>query len=162
MATSMRLGRLDVEINGGKVTLFGRIDDASPVSTVLEHIAPGAVTIDTDGVSFVNSIGMREWIRLLRGLEGRGDQVTLTNTADVLMAQMNMISEVKGKVRIASFHAPYVCPNCGAESSPLVDVGTYGADLAKLIAPKLPCPECKHPMDLGDFPERFLLIFKTA
>lgn len=162
MATSMRLGRLDVEINGGKVTLFGRIDDASPVSTLLDQIAPGAVTIDTDGVSFVNSIGMREWIRLLRGLESRGDQVTLVNVADVLMAQMNMISSSKDAVRIASFHAPYVCPNCGAESSPLVDAIKHGAELAKLVAPKLPCPECKHPMDLGDYPERFLLIFKTA
>ena len=119
------------------------------------------MTIDTDGVSFVNSIGMREWIRLIRGLRERGDAVVLERVADVLMAQLNMISEMREKVRIASFHAQYVCSACGAESAPVIDAALHAASLAQLVAPRLPCAECSHPMDLGDFPERYLLIFKT-
>jgi len=159
--TSLRLGRLDVEIAGAELTLFGRIDDAAALGGLLDRIGHGEVTIDTDGVSFVNSIGMREWIRLIRGLRDRGDTVVLTRVADVLMAQLNMISELKEKVRIASFHAQYVCAACGAESAPVVDVAAHAASLAKMVAPRLPCPECGAPMDLGDFPERYLLIFKT-
>lgn len=159
--TSLRLGRLDVEIEGAELTLFGRIDDAAPLGTLLDQVGHGEVTIDTDGVSFVNSIGMREWIRLIRGLRERGDTVVLTRVADVLMAQLNMVSEMKDKVRIASFHAQYVCGACGAESAPIVDATEHAASLAKLVAPKLPCPECGQPMELGDFPERYLLIFKT-
>jgi len=149
--TSLRLGRLDVEIAGAELTLFGRIDDAAALGGLLDRIGHGEVTIDTDGVSFVNSIGMRE----------RGDTIVLTRVADVLMAQLNMISELKEKVRIASFHAQYVCAACGAESAPVVDVAAHAASLAKMVAPRLPCPECGAPMDLGDFPERYLLIFKT-
>ena len=159
--TGMRLGRLDIEIAGTEVTLFGRIDDASPLGEVIDKIDRGRVTIDTDGVSFVNSIGMREWIRLIRALRERGDAVVLVRVADVLMAQMNMISELREKVTITSFHAQYVCSACGAESAPLIDAVVHAASLAKLVAPKLPCPECSHPMDLADFPERYLLMFKT-
>lgn len=158
---NLRLGRLDVEINGGEVSLFGRIDDAAPIGELVDKIARGTVTIDTDGVSFVNSIGMREWIRLCRALRERGDKVELRRVADVLMAQLNMISEARTAVSITSFHAQYVCPSCGAESAPVIEVAEHAATLAKMVAPKLPCPECKHPMDLGDFPERYLLIFKT-
>ncbi len=158
---NLRLGRLDIEIDNTKVTLFGRIDDAAPISELVDKVGRGEVTIDTDGVSFVNSIGMREWIRLIRGLRERGDVVVLERVADVLMAQLNMISESRTSVRIASFHAQYVCSGCGAESAPVIQVAEHAATLAKMVAPRLPCPECNHPMDLADFPERYLLIFKT-
>jgi hypothetical protein len=156
---NLRLGRLDVEIDHSEVTLFGRIDDAAPLHELLDKIGRGEVTLDTDGVSFINSIGMRELIRLIRGLRERGDTVVLERVADVLMSQLNMISEARTSVRIASFHAQYVCSSCGAESAPVIQVAEHAASLAKMIAPKLPCPECGHPMDLGDFPERYLLIF---
>jgi len=159
--TSLRLGRLDVEIDNTRVTLFGRIDDASPLGELVAQIGRGEITIDTDGVSFVNSIGMREWIRLIRALRERGDTIVLERVADVLMSQLNMLSETRTTVRIASFHAQYVCSACGAESAPVIQVAEHAALLATLVAPKLPCPECGHPMDLGDFPERYLLIFKT-
>ncbi len=159
--TSMRLGRLDVEIEQTRVTLFGRIDDASPLGGLVAEIGRGEITIDTDGVSFVNSVGMREWIRLIRVLRERGDTIVLERVADVLMSQLNMISEARTSVRIASFHAQYVCSACGAESAPVIQVAEHAATLAKMQAPKLPCPECNHPMDLADFPERILLIFRT-
>jgi anti-anti-sigma regulatory factor len=159
--TSLRLGRLDVEIANTRVTLFGRIDDAAPLGELVNQIGRGEIVIDTDGVSFINSIGMREWIRLIRALRERGDTVVLERVSDVLMAQLNMISEARTAVRITSFHAQYVCPSCGAESAPVIEVAEHAASLAKLVAPKLPCPECSEPMELGDFPERYLLIFKT-
>jgi anti-anti-sigma regulatory factor len=160
MMTNMRMGRLDVEIDGTEVTLFGRIDDAAPISELAPKIARGQVTIDTDGVSFVNSYGMREWIRLVRALRERGDTVVLARVADVLMAQLNLIAELRTTVKVASFHAQYVCPHCGAESAPLVDAVIHADMLARLQAPKLPCPECGTAMELGDFPERYLLMFQ--
>ncbi len=154
----MRIGRLDIEITGSRAVLVGRIDDASPLGELAAKLPPGDVVIDTGGVTFVNSVGMREWIRLVRALKPRGT-VTLERVADILMAQMNLIPEFAG-TRITSVHAQYVCPACGAEAAPLVDAVANAAALAKLQAPKLPCPECKTPMDLADFPERYLSIFR--
>ncbi|MBS1122864.1 MAG: hypothetical protein H6Q90_5092 [Deltaproteobacteria bacterium] len=165
MSTPERLGRLDILIQPGhamRITLAGRIDDASPLGPLGARIPAGDVTIDTSGVRFVNSIGMREWVRLLRVLRDRGT-VTLERVADVLMTQMtqmNMIADLGSNVRITSFHAQYVCPACGAEGTPLVDVNVHGEALARLQAPKLPCPECRAQMELADVPERYLTVFR--
>jgi anti-anti-sigma regulatory factor len=147
--------RLDVKVAGNQVALVGRIDDSATFADLPARLPPGEIVIDTEGVTFVNSVGMREWIRLLRALRETGHAIRLERVADVLMTQMNLIAELAGAVAISSFHAQYVCPACGAEGTPLVEVG---GGLARM--PPLPCSECGAAMELGDFPERYLMIFK--
>ena len=142
--------RLDIQVRGNHVTLVGRIDDSVAFADVPGRLPAGEVVIDTEGVTFVNSIGMREWIRLIRALRESGRAVRLERVADVLMTQMNLIAELRGAVTISSFHAQYLCPTCGAEAAPLVDA----------TLPRVPCPECGAAMELADFPERYLTIFK--
>jgi ribosomal protein S27AE len=156
--TKLRLGRLDVDLNPGRLVLAGRIDDASPLGDLAPQVPAGNITIDTGGVTFINSIGMREWMRLVRGLKEKG-VVTFERVADVLITQMNLRPEFHG-AKITSFHAQYVCPSCGAEAALLIDAVVYADQLRRMLAPKLPCPECGKPMDLADFPERYLSLFK--
>ena len=158
--TAMKIGRLDAEISGARLVLAGRIDDsAGALADLVRQLPAGDVVIDTSGVTFVNSVGMREWMRAIRALRERGT-VTFEAVADVLITQMNLIPEFTG-VQIASFHAQYLCPACGNEATPLIDVATHGAGLRAMKAPKMPCPECGAAMDLGDFPERYLSLFRT-
>jgi anti-anti-sigma regulatory factor/predicted RNA-binding Zn-ribbon protein involved in translation (DUF1610 family) len=155
-----RNSRLDLRVEGSRVSLTGRIDDSSSFGELATQLPAGGVVLDTSGVTFVNSVGMREWLRLVRGLRQRGT-IILERVADVLMTQMNLIPEFATSVQISSFHAQYVCPSCGHESAPLVDVATHAEGLKSMKAPKLPCPECGALMDLGDFPERYLSIFRN-
>jgi predicted RNA-binding Zn-ribbon protein involved in translation (DUF1610 family) len=156
--SSFRSGRLDVQLSGARAVLAGRIDDSCRLGELAGQLPPGDVVIDTAGVTFVNSIGMREWGRFVRALRERGT-VTLEAVADVLMAQMNLITEFLGAVQILSFHAGYVCPRCGYEASVLIDAVAHAAALRRLQAPALPCPECGAAMELADFSERYLSIF---
>jgi DNA-directed RNA polymerase subunit RPC12/RpoP len=156
----MKLGRLDVSVVGSRVTLVGRIDDTSPLGELVAQL-PADVTIDTEGVTFINSIGMREWIRLLRGLSTKSGTVTLERVADVLITQMNLLPAVAKNVRVVSFHAQYACAKCGAEVAPLVDAVANAELLQRLKAPALPCPECGSAMELADYPERYLTLFKA-
>ena len=159
---ALRLGRLDVQLVPGaptRITLGGRIDDSSNLGELLRQIPAGDVVIDTSGVTFINSIGMREWMRLLRALRGRN--IMLERVADVLMTQMNLIKDATAGTRIVSFHAQYACPKCGAETAPLVDAIANAHLLSQMQAPRLPCPECGSAMELGDFPERYLTIFRS-
>ena len=161
---ALRLGRLDVQIVPGapnQITMTGRIDDTVTLGDVLDRVSEGYVTIDTGGVTFINSIGMREWMRLIRALRARGTPIVLERVADVLMTQMNMIPELGRSVQIASFHAQYVCPGCGGETAPLVDAVANMAALRQCQPPRLPCPECGAQTELGDFPERYLTIFRA-
>lgn len=160
--TASRIGRLDVQITGARVVLAGRIDDTSPLRGLAVQLPAGDTAIETSGVTFVNSIGMREWVRLIRVLRQRGT-VTLEAVGEVLMVQMNMLAEFAGgAVRIVSFHASYVCPACGGEAAPLVDALAHAAELRELRAPPLPCPECGAAMELADFPERYLSVFRGS
>ncbi|MBA3542032.1 MAG: hypothetical protein H0T79_20620 [Deltaproteobacteria bacterium] len=159
----MKLGRLDAQLMPGaptRIQLAGRIDDAVQFGDLIAQLPPGAVAVDTSDVTFVNSIGMREWIRFLRVLRDRGTPAILERVADVLMTQMNLITELRTAVQIVSFHAQYVCGTCGAEAAPVVDALANAAALRRLEAPRLPCPECNAQMELADFPERYLSIFK--
>jgi anti-anti-sigma regulatory factor/predicted RNA-binding Zn-ribbon protein involved in translation (DUF1610 family) len=157
--SSFRIGRLDVQITGARAVLTGRIDDTSRLAELAVQLPAGDTVIETSGVTFVNSNGMREWVRLIRALRERGT-ITLEAVGDVLTVQMNLLSEFAGgAVRIASFHAPYVCPACGGEATPRVDAIAHDAELRALRAPSLPCPECGTAMELADFPERYLSVF---
>jgi ribosomal protein S27AE len=161
---ALRLGRLDVQVVPGaptRVTMTGRMDDSANLGELTRKLTDSYVAIDTGGVSFVNSIGMREWLRLLRALRERGAVVTLERVADVLMTQMNLLADSAKGVHIASFHAQYACGKCGAECAPLVDAVAYADLLQKMQAPRMPCPECGSAMELGDFPERYLTIFRS-
>ena len=155
------MSRLSVTIAGHRVTMVGRIDDSCALGELAPQVPAGGVSIDTSGVTFINSIGMREWMRFVRSLRERGP-IRLEHVADVLMLQLNMFSEMASSVMVTSFHAQYACPACGAEATPLIDAVAHAQSLRALIAPKLPCPECGAAMDLADFPERYLTIFKSS
>lgn len=154
--------RLDVKITDGnpvRIALAGRIDEGARLGDLVGTIPPGPVAIDTAGITFVNSVGMRDWIRFLRALRDRG-QPTLERVADVLVTQMNLLGEVRGTLKIVSFHAQYVCNACGFEDTPLIDAVANAAGLAAMQPPAVPCKECESPMELADFPERYLSIFQ--
>jgi anti-anti-sigma regulatory factor/predicted RNA-binding Zn-ribbon protein involved in translation (DUF1610 family) len=160
--TSLRIGRLDAQLTGARAVLAGRLDDTAQLGEVAAQLPPGPVAIDTAGVTFVNSIGMREWVRLVRALRQRGP-VTLEAVSDVLIVQMNLLSEFHGgAVQIASFHAGYLCPACGREAAPLIDAVAHAALLQQMRAPAMPCPECGKAMELADFPERYLTVFAAS
>ena len=154
----LRTGRLEVELLGSRARFAGRIDDAVHLAEV-GHLLPGGdVTLDLAGVAFVNSIGMRAWVRLIRSLRERG-AVTLEAVSDVLIVAMNLVAEFRGAVRIASFHAGYACPGCGREATLLVDVAAHAGELAARRLPAQPCPECGGAMEPADFAERYTSIF---
>jgi anti-anti-sigma regulatory factor/DNA-directed RNA polymerase subunit RPC12/RpoP len=159
-AITQQLGRLSVTRSPTKIELKGRLDDAAPLSGLATNDLSRDLVIDTGGLVFVNSIGIREWMRLLRTLQEAGIRVRLERVADVLITQMNMIPEARGDATISSFHALYACEACGAESTPLIEVEQHRAALMEMRAPSVKCPECGGTMDLADYPERYLSVFR--
>lgn len=144
------MSRLQTEVAGNRLRFAGRIDESAKLAPLLGELPPGPITLVPEDVTFVNSVGLREWIRFLRALRESGRAVTLERVADVLMTQMNLIGELHG-LAITSFHAQYECPTCRHEEQPLVDA----------TLPPVACVECGSPMQLADFPERYLTIFRT-
>jgi hypothetical protein len=159
MSASEKLGRVEARLSGDQVTrkivLIGRLDETTPLSTRAEAWTAREVTIDTAMVGFINSIGVREWMRLLRGLSDRGAAVRLERCAEVIIEQINMIDDARGKAEVVSFHAPYQCTGCGLETSVLLDVAAEGEAMRRMEAPPKACPDCGKPMELFEVPEKF-------
>ncbi len=153
------LGRMEAVVEGDaktrRVVLRGRLDETAAISGRADAWRADQVTIDTAEVVFINSIGVREWMRLVRGLTERGAKVRLDRCAEVIIEQINMIDEARGSAEVLSFHAPYQCTGCGLEVSMLLDVGRHGAAMRRMEAPPMTCPDCGQAMELYEMPEKF-------
>ena len=139
-----KLGRLEVEITGDArarhVRLRGRLDESAKLSTRVGDWRADEVTLDTAEVGFINSIGVREWMRLLRGLADAGARVRLERCAEVIAEQFNMIPDARGSAEVVSLHAPYQCSVCGLERPMLLEVDRHGASMRRMQAPPMTWP----------------------
>ena len=147
--------RLTVTPAGDHLALAGAIDEHSDLLAILDRAQGGHLALDLSGITFINSLGVRDWIRLQAQAQARGIVVELRRVAEPIVHQLNMIIATRGASRVISFFAPYACDACGREDSLVVDAVANAAGLAKLQAPAQKCPECGAQMAFNDFPERY-------
>jgi anti-anti-sigma regulatory factor len=149
---------------GGRLTvqLVGVLDENADLRPLAE--LSGEVAIDLSGVRRISSTGVREWIDLMRALDGRC-RVALVACSPASVTQLNLISNFRGQAQVESFIAPYACSECGVEREVLLDAAATSRAIRLLRAaisqgltslPSLPCAECGATMELAEIPERYL------
>lgn len=153
--------RMQIQPAGDALALSGSIDETAGLDDLLGRARGGPLVLDLGGITFINSLGVRDWIRMQAKATEQGLQVELRRVAEVLVHQLNMIVATRGTARVASFFAPYACDACGREESLLLDTVAHGPQLAQLQPPPMTCPECGAQMAFNDFPERYF-SFLTA
>ena len=149
------MSRLTVQPGDGALMLAGAIDETAGLMELLARAQGRQLVLDLAGVTFINSLGVRDWIRMQASATQQQIQIELRRVAEVIIHQLNMIIATRGTSRVTSFFAPYACDRCGREESLLVDAVANAAMLAKLQPPAMTCPECGGPMAFNDFPERY-------
>ena len=148
-------GRLSIEPQGDVLVIKGAIDESAGLSALLERAQDRRLVLDLGGVTFINSLGVRDWIRMQTAAQRAGLAVELRRVAEPLVQQLNMIVATRGAARVTSFFAPYACDQCGREDSLLIDAITHARGLSQLEPPAMPCAECGSQMVFNDFPERY-------
>lgn len=151
-------GRLTIQsgpAGDDALALSGSIDETSDLDGLLDRARRGALVLDLAGVQFINSLGVRDWIRMQAEAARRGVAIDLRRVSEPIIHQLNMIIATRGASHVRSFYAPYACDACGLEDSLLVDVDANLPQLAGLVAPAMTCPECGAQMAFNDFPERY-------
>src|SRR6185312_11828430 len=138
---------------GGVLLLSGSIDETADLMGLLGRAQGGTLVLDLAGVTFINSLGVRDWIRMQSEATRGGVAIELRRVAEVIIHQLNMIIATRGTARVTSFFAPYACDKCGREESLVVDAIASASELAQLKAPAMSCPECAETMVFNDFPE---------
>jgi anti-anti-sigma regulatory factor len=147
-------GRMTVTPQGDALVLAGAIDETAGLDQLLQR-ARGRLVLDLAAITFINSLGVRDWIRMQAAAQKAGLAVELRRVSEPLVHQLNMIIATRGNAAVTSFFAPYACDACGREDSLLVDAVAHAARLSRLDPPPMSCPECASPMAFNDFPERY-------
>ena len=148
-------GRMTITEQGDALVLAGSIDETAAVGELLAKAAGNRLVLDLAGIQFINSLGVRDWIRMQAAASKSGLAIELRRVSEVVVHQLNMIIATRGNSKVSSFFAPYACDACGREESFLIDAVANATLLGSMQAPKLPCPECKAEMAFNDFPERY-------
>ncbi|MGN6108845.1 MAG: hypothetical protein ACTHU0_27310 [Kofleriaceae bacterium] len=140
---------------GGILVLAGSIDETSALHELPGRARGGALVLDLAAVAFINSLGVRDWIRMQLAAQKAGLAVELRRVSEPMVHQLNMIVATRGSARVTSFFAPYACDACGREESLLIDAVGHAERLVHMDPPPMACPECASPMAFNDFPERY-------
>lgn len=153
---------LDVERtpDGDVVTMTGQLDEHVSLTALVDRLGD-RVTIDLDGVRFINSVGVREWILFLAALAARGADVRLRSCSEPMVRQMNMVVEASGAAAVESFHAPFACDECSNELSLVIPVAPHRDELRAHKVPPQRCPSCGGALLFDDFPNRYLLFLES-
>ncbi len=154
-------GRMTVTDLGDALALAGSIDETAALHELIGRAHANRLTLDLAAVIFINSLGVRDWIRMQAAAQKGNLAVELRRVSEPLVHQLNMIIATRGTAHVSSFYAPYACDACGREESLLIDAVAHHDRLVKLDPPPMTCPECGAQMAFNDFPERYF-SFLTA
>ena len=145
--------------HGEVLAITGEIDDTTDLASYGAKLQGNAI-IDLGAVTFINSVGVREWVTLLDKLLARGLRVTLRNVSEPMVRQMTMVMEAKGEANVESFFAPYMCTKCGDERALLIRLAEHHAALAAGTPPALNCAKCGAMAEFDEFPARYLAFLQ--
>lgn len=109
--------------------------------------------IDLEGVTFINSLGIRQWIHWLDTADGV--EVSLLRVPPLFIDQVNIVDGFLPKnMKVLSFYVPYVCEKCEAESLQLFSEGKEYSK-GKLEHRSVFCGDCKCGMEVSPVAERY-------
>lgn len=154
-------GRMTIEPQGDQLVIAGAIDESAALHEMIGRAQNGVLNLDLAAVTFINSLGVRDWIRMQAAAQQANIAVQLRRVAEPLVHQLNMIIATRGNAKVTSFFAPYACDACGREDSLLIDAIANGPALVRLEPPAMTCPECGAQMAFNDFPERYFSFLSS-
>lgn len=150
-----KLGRIAIETRGDMLVLTGVLDETAELPSLLHRARDQRIVLDLGGITFINSLGVRDWIRMQNAAQRTGVTVELHRVAEPIVHQLNMILAARGAARVVSFLAPYACDGCGREDAVLIETAAHLPSLRNQEPPAIACDECGAAMELNDFPERY-------
>ena len=139
------------------VTLGGDVDENASFVELAPSLR-GRVAFDLSAVRRINSCGVREWVTFHRDLVPAAvTALEFRACSPPVVAQLNTIANFRGRARVRSFLAPFVCDRCGREAERLVEVAEVPTETR---LPDVICDRCAAPMAFDDLPDRYLSFLR--
>lgn len=108
-------------VNGQQVhKLTGSIDE-DVTDITIQPVAGKDLYLDLEGVSMINSIGIRTWCQWIQTLP-QTNTIYLRNVPKVMVAQINAVKGfLTPNVQVQSVYLPLFCDKCDKQASVLID-----------------------------------------
>ena len=102
----------------------GNIDEDASFQDI--QLSGGAkFVVDLEKVNSINSCGIREWIKWIRGAPA-GSEITYRKCPKVIVDQINMVSGfLPDNAKVESFYVPYYSEGSGTEKMILFEAGVH-------------------------------------
>lgn len=139
---SIKSFSLRVDSNGTQAMVYfmGMInEDAYADYFSLSETLPQNCTFDFSGVGFINSCGIRDWIKFIRHFQ-KDRTVRFERCTDSLVGNIGLMPYMLGTATLASVLRNCTCPKCNAIDAVLL---TANSDYDKEGNLLIPIPNCK-------------------
>jgi hypothetical protein len=139
----------------------GTVDETFSASQLSGQIRADTI-LHLGKVTRFSSFGVREWVRLMKDLQGRVKHCILVECSPAVVNQLNMVVDFAAGAHVKSVQLPYACQSCELDKLVTVDVDAQRAELLAGTLPQVSCPQCKNPMVFDDLPGSYLAFLRDA
>jgi endogenous inhibitor of DNA gyrase (YacG/DUF329 family) len=137
--------------------LAGAIDEQAEFINPIYLPASKCIRVRCQGVTRVNSVGVKVWIKYFGHLAGLGTPLIFELMPPVLVEQINSIKNFTCGGKVGSILLPFKCPKCQASFNWGIETGKIRIMLQDV--PNQPCPKCQTPAVFDDLPEEYFEFF---
>ena len=117
-------------------------EEAYSQMSKLADSLPKTCTFDFGGVGFINSTGVRDWIKFIRQIQP-GRTLYFENCTDCIIGNINLMPYMLGTAEIKSVLRNCTCPKCGALDAIRLTAGTDYSKEGFLLSTIPHCRVCQ-------------------
>ena len=143
--------------NGLLVEISGTIEENVNFEQLIGSFN-GLLTVKCRGVTRINSVGVKTWMRYFQSLKAQGKTFQFIELAHPIIEQLNMISNFACGGEVLSILLPFSCLKCQTEfvaNCPTADLKASGLQIPPVKCEK---PNCGAQFD--DDPEEYLYFLE--
>ena len=143
--------------DGLLVELVGTIEENVNLEQLIGPFE-GSLTVKCRGVTRINSVGVKTWMRYFQNLKTQGKVFKFVECSHPIIEQLNMISNFSCGGEVVSILLPFSCMKCQTEF--VANCPTAELKASGLQVPPVKCekPDCGAQFD--DDPEEFLYFLE--
>lgn len=144
-----------------QLEIGGDITEASDLGVRFKELGlPGdaRLRIDCRQISYINSVGIKQWISLFEEYRLAGTPLAFHGCSPAIVSQLSLIANIMRKDEIESVQLPFACPNCHRDQVIERTVAEL-APPAEGGEPRIPqpvCEKCSSPLVFDESPAEYL------
>ena len=145
---------------GAKVYKFaGQIDEDANFSS--NPLASTQLIMDFEGVTLINSCGIREWIKWMN--TASGSKILYRNCPKVIVDQINMVEGfLPANGIVESFYVPYYCEECENITQVLLKNGKDFGNGGVKAPEENPCTKCQSAAEIDVIEGKYFKFLQRA